>query len=83
MKVVFLVLYLWHGNNAAYSNNAFGGPSFTVTPMPNIKICEKVGKQAKELADSRYNARYYVADGWSSVKRYNTADFWCIEEDDK
>jgi hypothetical protein len=41
MTHVFLFVWVW----AAY------GPSFSVSPMPSLAVCEKAAKAAEEWAD--------------------------------
>lgn len=46
MKLVYLILYLYHGSYRA------GGPVLTITPMPSLAACEVVGQAAKALSDA-------------------------------
>ncbi len=76
-KAVFLIMYLWHDENAGRSS--VGGPSLSVVPMPSIAICEKVGAVAKVFADQHQPTSFRL---WSNSNLSKPAEYRCIEVDD-
>lgn len=75
MKSVFLIMYLWH--TAGGGQSSVGGPAMTITPMPSLVVCEKVGVVVKAFADQQAPPAIYWAN--HSAK---PAEFRCIEVDD-
>lgn len=54
MKIVYLILYLWHASGRAgdYAGG-IGGLGMTITQMPSLAACEAVGAAAKQIADAQ------------------------------
>ena len=76
MKFVYLIMYLWHHDGVG--NWSMGGPAFTVSPMPSLTVCEKVGAQAKVFADTIKPRMEH--SGWFETA---PAEYRCVEVDDK
>lgn len=74
-KSVFLIVYLWH--TAGGGQSSVGGPTMTVTPMPSLVVCERVGAVAKAFAEQQAPPTNYWAHHLSKP-----AEFRCIEVDD-
>jgi len=67
MKVVYLILYLFHDR----------GPAISIAPMPSIAVCESVGAEAKRFADERPNGPRALPD-WA-YRGDRLAVYRCIE----
>lgn len=54
MKVVYLILYLWHADAMIITSGGGlnGGPVLAIQRMESVRECEAVGLAAKQLADS-------------------------------
>lgn len=57
-KVVYLIFYLWHTSlvGIGSGNSAVGGPGLSITEMPNIATCERVGFITKQFVDEQYRS---------------------------
>ena len=76
-KSVFLIMYLWH--TAGGGQSSVGGPAMTVTPMPSLVVCEKVGIVVKTFADEQMKSTSGMLWVHAPPK---PAEFRCIEVDD-
>ena len=75
---IFLILYLWHGQGGGTASS--GGPSMTITAMPSIAVCERVGAAAKKLADAKVSwncGSGIFQDGYGRCSS-QPAEFRCI-----
>ncbi len=71
-KSVFLILYLWHSVTAMHYSR--GGPAISITPMPNLNVCEIVGKSAKEVFD-----RCSVHSSYTDNNDFWATQYKCVE----
>jgi len=79
--LAYLVMYLWH--IAGYGNSAVGGSSMTITPMPSLAACEKVGAIAKAFADQQAVFQTDPFGGEGPSNKSKPAQFACFEADVK
>ncbi len=83
MQTVFLIMYLWHANQAIHNGQPNttiamnGGPVFLFERMPSLAACEAVGAAAKDLAD-RSIPRWEDGDYHHVSSMSTPASFRCI-----
>lgn len=80
MKIVFLILYLWHAAGVDDYSGGSGGPALTITQMPSIAACEDVGRLAKETADAAAPEYPNAGRGYSRFRfTVKPAVYRCVE----
>ena len=80
MKVVYLILYLWHADRFLITSGGGmnGGPVLSIQRLDNLHECEQVGRAAKSLAD---DIRPSPVARLGSAPAYNSppAIYRCVE----
>ena len=79
MKVVYLIIYLWHADSFTITSGGGmnGGPVLSIQRMETLRECEQVGRLAKALVDEfrPSPAAYFGGPAYHSLP----AVYRCVE----